>query len=163
MSVSIAKTPPLFILPPGETALIKTKIREIFVHKIKYQYNGIIVSDSGIFVNDIKGNCLPKINDIKTKSKDENLYLIVKESVDLNKEVFHSNEFDIFRKSYKFDFHKWAIVLVYIKKGYKFINLGEEKKINIVRNFDLKFGPSILIFFFGNFILFVFLYVRNKL
>ena len=138
--------------------------RHVFMHDVKKKYN-IQNSDTGLLI--IKNNdleCQKVIENIKDDIKNQNIAKILEKNLKENVNLYYSEKFLPFKKSFKLKIEDWNLIIAYFKlKKEPLIKIESIKKMQIFNSIDFKVLPSILIFFFSNFIGLIFLFFRDKI
>jgi hypothetical protein len=124
----------------------------------------IINSDSGLIIEKNYLECKKIIEDIEKQIIGKNLAKILQKTLDENVALFKSTTFDPFRKSFKLKTKYWVLAIEILNvTDYKFIMINEIKEVDLFSQINFKFGPSLLIIYFGNLIFFAFIFFRKKI
>lgn len=141
------------------------KTKDVFLHTIKQKYN-IQNSDTGfIIIKNDNFECEKIIKNIKNEIKNENLSKIIRNKLEENVNLFKSEEFLPFKKSFQLKTEDWELIIAYLKKfnDKNILKIEKIKKLESFNSIDLKVLPTILIFIFGNSFFLIFLLFREKI
>ena len=141
------------------------KTKDVFLHTIKQKYN-IQNSDTGfIIIKNDNFECEKIIKNIKNEIKNENLSKIIRNKLEENVNLFKSEEFLPFKKSFQLKTEDWELIIAYLKKfnDKNILKIEKIKKLESFNSIDLKVIPTILIFIFGNSFFLIFLLFREKI
>lgn len=138
--------------------------KHVFMHDLKKKYN-IQNSDTGLII--IKNNdleCQKVIENIKEDIKNQNIAKILEKNLKENVNLYYSEEFLPFKKSFELKIEDWNFIIAYFKfKKETLIKIESIKNMQVFNSLDFKVLPTILIFFFSNFIFLIFLLFRDKI
>tara|TARA_B100000401_G_C52754806_1_gene695136 strand:- start:326 stop:955 length:630 start_codon:yes stop_codon:yes gene_type:complete len=141
------------------------KTKDVFIHSTKEKYN-IQNSDTGfIIIKQDDFECQNIIKNIKVDIKNENLSKIIERKLEENINLFYAVEFEPFKKSFELKTEDWELIIAFLKKfkNRPALKIEKIKKLEVFSSIDFKVIPTILIFFFGNFIFIIFFFFRDKI